>query len=294
MFYESWPQYHLRRVSSYSDTVFHQAAGDSLSPPVDCSVESCINWNRCTSVDNGFLKFCSVSTKLTALFTSSAHFVPTCSAEHGSCLRLIFTLEEANSCAEELRSTGALALPTCVLFLQDLGSLRELYSQSDPQSIFTPPFPVVSMVFPKFSYRQNIDFIHSLDFLQFYAPHDDSISPTVPLLPARREFLLSCFVARFSNTITLMKDPHDLAIVNILKLLSTSDSAFALSFKNLSITDNNHLDCLTGSLHELASDLPHLFGSDWIPCMAAKPVSSKSASFKLFVFFLFQHNTLTM
>ncbi|VDO80910.1 unnamed protein product [Schistosoma mattheei] len=276
VFYSKWPVVHLKLNNESIKYPSVISSSNEL-----CTIESCINWNRCRFIR--FLKFCTDyygsnnTMSFEQLLQSSPHFTERCNIENTACLKLTFGVEGAQKCIQESELTSE-TLPTCIVLFFNALELDQIYRKYNYSKNHLN-FLLVAYSFPENTFRRGFDFLLPInyDILCKYSKKICSISSPLRLLPGRRALLLSFNIGILSKS--RLAENHssldNLVIEHLKKLDNDSHKKNeSTSFISISIHKNtNELEsCWSNKYREFLSR-NSLSDTDWFPCEDSSSVS---------------------
>ncbi|VDQ13810.1 unnamed protein product, partial [Trichobilharzia regenti] len=190
IFYHKWPVVQIK-----FDEKFKKHTDSVISNEV-CTIESCIDWNRCRHTR--FLRFCTDSYILNnsplsqELLQSSPHFTESCNINHSACLRLLFGIQGIRKCTLE-RNTNSMNSPTCIVLFQNSSELDDIYRKYNYSTNHQFNFLSVAYSFPQKTFRRGFDFLLPVNYAILCRNSEKMCSNNAPLhlLPGRRSLLLS-------------------------------------------------------------------------------------------------------
>ncbi|CAH8459488.1 unnamed protein product [Schistosoma rodhaini] len=279
VFYSKWPVVYLK----LNDESINYPSVTSSSNEL-CTIESCINWNRCRFIR--FLKFCTDyygsnnTISFDKLLQSSPHFTERCNIENNSCLKLTFGVEGAQKCIEESELTST-NLPTCIVLFFNALELDQIYRKYN-YSTNHLNFLLVAYSFPENTFRRGFDFLLPInyDILCKYSKKICSISSPLSLLPGRRSLLLSFNVGILSKSrLAQNHSSLDNLVIEHLKMLDNDSHKKneSTSFISISINKNsNELESCWSNKYKEFLSRNSLSDTDWFPCEDSSSLLRKS------------------
>ncbi|CAI2723675.1 unnamed protein product [Schistosoma spindalis] len=269
VFYSKWPVVHLKLNNESINYPSVISSSNEL-----CTIESCINWNRCRFIR--FLKFCTDyygsnnTMSFNQLLQSSPHLTERCSIENTACLKLTFGVEGAQKCIQESELTSS-TLPTCIVLFFNAFELDQIYRKYN-YSTNHLNFLLVAYSFPGNTFRRGFDFLLPVnyDILCKYSKKICSISSPLRLLPGRRALLLSFNIGILSKS--RLAENHssldNLVIEHLKKLDNNSHKKNeSTSFISISIYKNtNELESCWSNTYKEFLSRNSLSDTDWFPC----------------------------
>ncbi|KAH8852898.1 Exostosin-3 [Schistosoma japonicum] len=269
VFYSKWPIVQLKPNNQNMNFPTVIASSNKL-----CTIESCINWNRCRCTR--FMKFCtdlSDSNSVTSfeeLLQSSPHFTVSCNIDNCACLRLTFGIRGAEKCMQESTLTS-INSPTCVVLFSNSLELDQIYQRYN-YSANQFNFLLVANSFPENTFRNEFDFLLPInyDILCMYSKKACSNSSPLRLLPGRRSLLLSFKVGILSKN-HVGKNYSSLTNFTIqhLKQMDTDSHEMNKSTSFISISIYESTDELENCWSDKYKEYllqNFLSDSDWFPC----------------------------
>nr|CAH8830039.1 unnamed protein product [Trichobilharzia regenti] len=269
IFYHKWPVVQIK-----FDEKFKKHTDSVISNEV-CTIESCIDWNRCRHTR--FLRFCTDSYILNnsplsqELLQSSPHFTESCNINHSACLRLLFGIQGIRKCTLE-RNTNSMNSPTCIVLFQNSSELDDIYRKYNYSTNHQFNFLLVAYSFPQKTFRRGFDFLLPVNYAILCRNSEKMCSNNAPLhlLPGRRSLLLSFKVGILTRSHIRNKfSPLNNWVVKHLKQFDEDSHKKNESGSLISIsiyqTNEKKENCWSHKYKEFLIQ-NSLLDSDWFPC----------------------------
>lgn len=199
----------------------------------------------------------------------SVHFLSVCPTnQHGACLNVALTLEEARQCTLKNASSNAVS---CLVILTSPVEIDSFFVRS--ASAAQRPFFLAAPYFPAGdSFRRGFDLFLSVPFdLLEHSFGINESGPPPKLLPGTRANLLGFSAGRFSPSSNVSSpNEFDAAVLEALKRFSTlTESNNGLFMYE---TQSELLNCWSSEIRQVFAN--HMLnGQDWFPCHDATQVS---------------------